>query len=132
MVVGVKHNAQNKRFLQIFMEYCEDTLEDVVMKKRQPPPCSRFKNISECSASWEFFVTMMCDVCRGLEHIHSREMVHRDLKLANILVIFFLIPFIFTTLWKRFSRIQCYRMSLYGSDITSVFVSKDLSNTKNL
>lgn len=72
------------------MEYCEDTLEDVVMKKRQPPPCSRFKNISECSASWEFFVTMMCDVCRGLEHIHSREMVHRDLKLANILVIFFL------------------------------------------
>ncbi|XP_063422764.1 uncharacterized protein LOC134707154 [Mytilus trossulus] len=84
--VGIKHNAQNKRFLQIFMEYCDDTLEDVVMKKKKPPPCSRFKNISECSASWEFFVTMMCDVCRGLEHIHSREMVHRDLKLANILI----------------------------------------------
>ncbi|XP_052092249.1 uncharacterized protein LOC127728682 [Mytilus californianus] len=84
--VGIKHSTQNKRFLQIFMEYCEDTLEDVVMKKREPPPCFRFRNISECTASWEFYVMIMCDVCQGLEHIHSREMVHRDLKLANILI----------------------------------------------
>ncbi|CAC5411329.1 unnamed protein product [Mytilus coruscus] len=84
--VGIKYSTQKKTFLQIFMEYCEDTLKDVVMKKREPLPCSRFRNISECISSWEFYVNIMCDVCQGLDHIHSREMVHKDLKLANILI----------------------------------------------
>ncbi|XP_063422214.1 uncharacterized protein LOC134706836 [Mytilus trossulus] len=84
--VSYRLGSQSKKFLQIYMEYCDGSLEHIVYRKRDPPPCFKFKDVSECKESWEFYLKMMCGVCKGLIHVHYMGFVHRDLKLANILV----------------------------------------------
>ncbi|CAC5382694.1 unnamed protein product [Mytilus coruscus] len=88
MLYGVtyKFGTQSKKFLQIYMEYCDDSLEEIVQIKRDPPPCHKFKDISLCKESWEFYIKMACGICRGLVHIHSMGFVHRNLQLATVLV----------------------------------------------
>ena len=86
--LGISYSTddQTKKFLQIIMEYCDDNLENIVFKKTDPVPCYMFKDISLCKNSWQFYLSMMCGICNGLLHIHKLGIVHRDLKLANILV----------------------------------------------
>ena len=86
---GISYNidCDGMKHLQIFMEYCTESLEELVMSKNRPwEPCYKFKSLDKCGRSLEFYIKMMCDVCQGLSYIHKEGFVHRDLKLSNILV----------------------------------------------
>ena len=62
-----------KSTLYIQMEYCENrTLRDLVQR-------DLYSNIDEV---WRFFRQIL----DGLDHIHSKQMVHRDLKPDNIFI----------------------------------------------
>ena len=56
--------------LHIVMEYCEKGDLSQVMKKQQ---------LSQ-SKIWKFFIQM----CIGLEYLHSKQILHRDIKSLNI------------------------------------------------
>ncbi|CAC5365948.1 unnamed protein product [Mytilus coruscus] len=74
------------KFLQIYMEYCEDSLYSIVMKKQTPKACSDFETLPDCNDSWTFITTIMEGLCSALEYVHRAGFVHRNLKLENILV----------------------------------------------
>lgn len=68
------------------MEYCEDSLFNIVMKKRKPRACGNFENVGDCKDSWKFVTDIMQGLCSALDYVHRSGLVHRDLKLDNILV----------------------------------------------
>lgn len=55
------------------MELCRGTLEDYLNGKYQGP---RFRNLKE----------ILCQVTRGLAHLHELKIVHRDIKPTNLLI----------------------------------------------
>ncbi|CAG2254643.1 unnamed protein product [Mytilus edulis] len=78
--------CEGKTFLQIFMEHCDDSLHDIVMKKRNPVPCGNLNRFPDCKESWSFVESIMKGLCSAFEYMHGAGFVHRDLKLANIMV----------------------------------------------
>lgn len=78
--------CDGRTFLQIFLELCEDSLHNIVMKKQKPIPCGNFKRFSDCKSSWSFVKRIMEGICSAIEYMHGLGFVHRDLKLENILV----------------------------------------------
>lgn len=77
---------QDNSFLQIYIEFCEDSLYNIVMKKQTPVPCANFIRLADCPESWTFVTRIVEGVCLALDYIHGAGFIHRDLKLANILV----------------------------------------------
>lgn len=55
------------------MEYCNGGDLDAYVKKR--------KYIEEDEA-----ISMFCELLHGFEHLYKHKILHRDLKLANILI----------------------------------------------
>ena len=45
-----------------------------------------FLHSPAASYSWETAVLMACDVAKGVNHLHSEGIIHRDLKSANLLI----------------------------------------------
>lgn len=68
------------------MEYCDDSLFNIVMKKQTPRACGSFEKVADCRDSWTFVISIMEGVCSALDYVHRAGFVHRDLKLDNILV----------------------------------------------
>lgn len=68
------------------MEYCEESLFNLVLKKKKPKSCGNCKTLEERNDSWSFVTGIMEGLCSALDHVHSSGFVHRDLKLDNILV----------------------------------------------
>ncbi|KAI4463395.1 serine/threonine-protein kinase tao [Holotrichia oblita] len=60
--------------LWIVMEYCGIGSVSDVIKMRE-------KTLTEAEIS-----TILCDILKGLEYLHSRLRIHRDIKAANILL----------------------------------------------
>ncbi|GJQ81505.1 hypothetical protein Trydic_g14658 [Trypoxylus dichotomus] len=60
--------------LWIVMEYCGGGSVSDVMKLRK-------KTLTE-----DEIATILCDILKGLEYLHSRLRIHRDIKAANVLL----------------------------------------------
>ena len=86
--ISYKFDKEGTKYLQIFMELCDYSLDDIIFNdaNRSWQPCCMFENLEECQEAFNFFITILLDICRGLLYIHNKGFVHRDLKLSNILV----------------------------------------------
>ncbi|XP_076094918.1 uncharacterized protein LOC143065300 [Mytilus galloprovincialis] len=86
--ISYKFDKEGTKYLQIFMELCDYSLDDIIFNdaNRSWKPCCMFENLEECQEAFNFFITILLDICRGLLYIHNKGFVHRDLKLSNILI----------------------------------------------
>jgi fused-like protein len=56
----------------IVMELCSGTLLDLFIESKEPP--------------WKKRLSAALDTARGLEYLHSRSIIHRDVKPQNLLI----------------------------------------------
>ena len=64
------------------MKYCEHNLKDIILKDRSVTP-GRAEDLEVAVA---VFLNWVVEIAAGLNYIHDRGLVHRHLKLENILV----------------------------------------------
>lgn len=79
----VMHSLASPYILEVFrfddakneyiMEYADETLKSYIDKHNSSLPLSKRKSIAK-------------QIFRGLDHIHSKELLHRDLSVTNILL----------------------------------------------
>lgn len=67
------------------MEYCSDTLKSVFIDGTFENP-GKLPVYSAQVEAMETMARYVIQISEGLEYIHSKGLVHRDLKLENILV----------------------------------------------
>ena len=72
IVKYVTHFTDRKR-INIIMEYCDGGDLGGYMKKQMG------RNLSE-SKIWKFFI----QICLGVQYLHSRKILHRDIKTINM------------------------------------------------
>ena len=75
-VVNVEGIAFNKKHIELCLEYCKYDLKKLIDSKKHD---SSFYNV-------KFVKNMMYQLLKGVEHLHSHKILHRDLKPQNILV----------------------------------------------
>lgn len=75
----------SKKYLTLYLERCTGSLEELVLKKKNFVPCGTLQDWKS-TRSKDFFTRIMTGVLAGLAHLHEEGIVHRDLKLSNILV----------------------------------------------
>jgi serine/threonine protein kinase len=74
MIMGIVDLVKDKdNFPCIIMEKCDQSVQDIIMKNQEEP-------IPE-----KQIIRILTMTCIALYHIHSKKMVHRDLKPGNIL-----------------------------------------------
>lgn len=76
----VKDKARVARVIFV-LEKCEENLKRRIFKNQESIPSrSRNPDVQKDVCRWAK------EICDGLVYIHGRQIVHRDLKLENILV----------------------------------------------
>ena len=73
-IIKVYDTYKNKQYEYIFMEYCEKNLIDIIIEEE------------EGKLSEKEFLPLVKQILSALVHCHSKNIVHRDLKLENILL----------------------------------------------
>lgn len=70
----------------MIMEYCFGTLKEQLINEDYNNPAKVEKMYSVQVEQMKEMARMVMEICEGLRYIHNKDMVHRDLKLENILV----------------------------------------------
>ena len=72
----------------MIMEYCDDTLKNKFINSEYDNPAKVGNIYSVQVGQMEELARYAMQICRGLEYLHTKKLVHRDMKLENILVRF--------------------------------------------
>ena len=75
-VVNVENIAFGKHNIELCLEYCKYDLKKLIDCKKH----------DGCFYTVKFIKNMMFQLLKGVEHLHSHKILHRDLKPQNILV----------------------------------------------
>lgn len=78
--------GKNCLFWVMIMEYCFGTLKEKLINEDYNNPAKVEKMYSVQVEQMKEMARMVMEICEGLRYIHNKDMVHRDLKLENILV----------------------------------------------
>lgn len=70
----------------MIMEYCDDTLKSKFIDSEYDNPAKVGNVYSVQVGQMEELARYAMQICRGLEYLHTKKLVHRDMKLENILV----------------------------------------------
>lgn len=70
----------------MIMEYCFGTLKEKLINEDYNNPAKVEKMYSVQVEQMKEMARMVMEICEGLRYIHNKDMVHRDIKLENILV----------------------------------------------
>ena len=73
----------------MIMEYCHSTLKNVFLcenNKNEVNPSKFGKNQSKQNEAMKSLSYYAVQVCEGLAYLHGKNLVHRDLKMENVLV----------------------------------------------
>lgn len=78
---GVVIDVQNYQLcsLALVFELCKESLENHIFQNRKKVPWET-KSAAALTCQWSI------DILDALDYIHAKRIVHRDLKLANVLV----------------------------------------------
>ena len=74
------------------MEYCDDTLKSKFIDSEYDNPAKVGNIYSVQVEQMEELARYAMQMCRGLEYLHKKKLVHRDMKMENILVKIYLAP----------------------------------------
>ena len=68
------------------LEFCSGSLKEKIINDNYDNPAKVGKIYSVQVEQMEEMADLVIQICEGLRYIHKKDMVHRDLKLENILV----------------------------------------------
>ena len=72
-VVGFDHYFEDDTNVYIFLELCEGGCLNELLFNR-------------CELTTMEIQSLIYGICRGIKYLHSKRIIHRDLKLGNILL----------------------------------------------
>jgi serine/threonine protein kinase len=83
-IVQVLNHGQLSQapFYFIDMEFCDWNLDDYIHRKTRPEPSESIPYFIEGAGSLQIWV-VMSQIAAGVEYIHRKSHVHRDVKPAN-------------------------------------------------
>ena len=85
--VHVLLNDEGKPMVHFIMELCKEDLEKHFIQKG--PENDRNPDRAACfDSSYQYFLNIAMQIFNGLSYIHSENLIHKDIKLANIMISF--------------------------------------------
>ena len=81
-----KVRGKRRLFWIMVLEFCSGTLKEKIINENYDNPAKVGKIYSVQVEQMEEMADLVIQICEGLRYIHKKDMVHRDLKLENILV----------------------------------------------
>lgn len=73
----------NYPYYFIDMELCDLTLQDFIYRQSPPNPSETMPYFAEGQSSVGQIWSIMSQIANGVEYIHQRQQIHRDIKPGN-------------------------------------------------
>ncbi|OWF56275.1 uncharacterized protein LOC110449424 isoform X2 [Mizuhopecten yessoensis] len=70
----------------MLLEFCKGTLKDVFLEDSYENPGKLGNRRNDQIRAMRNMSRYVIELCRGLQYLHEKDLVHRDLKLENVLV----------------------------------------------